>query len=224
MGRIYDSLTKFFEKPLEILAKEYGYSEENLLILKDEKESLKKQFPGTWNNISSCLHNADERGVWEYAKDLVSSWVFEDYILKLFEKNGLLAKLSGGDRTRKILPNTRISSSSDFSIECPEVNGTKRKVELINSYTSYWKEKNKLDLRDNKYSRLKREESIILGIDFYYRDFFLIDLRREYEVDFIKEHKPFGGKAAYAVNIKNIGTYPFKENVFLAKVKEIICG
>ena len=96
-------------------AKELGYKEENILILKGQENELKSQYSECYDNIQSCRHNRDTRTPMEYAQDLVASWIFEDYIVKKIQENPLLEiLLAGADKKREIL-NVDINEPLDKS-------------------------------------------------------------------------------------------------------------
>ena len=84
-------------------AKELGYKEENILILKGQENELKSQYSECYDNIQSCRHNRDTRTPMEYAQDLVASWIFEDSLVKEMNKVGCQMFLSGAEQTRREL-------------------------------------------------------------------------------------------------------------------------
>lgn len=195
-SNIYSKLSELYKIPLIQVAQSLNYSESNILILKQDFSVLKERYPQVWLNISSCVHNADRRTPEEYALDLVSSWVFEDTLLKYGSKH-LSLTLNGADRTREILSNTRVSSASDFML-------AGRCLEVVNSYTKYWKVKKQIDLRDNKYNKLKAKKSLLLCVDVYSKNFFVLDLTKDIPFKYIESHEFYGGKSAYRLYIENI--------------------
>ena len=88
MTHTYKELSNFFEMRLELLAKKLNYSESNILVLEGNEEELKNLYPDVHANILSCIHNRDGRSPMEYARDLVSSWIFEDYMVQKFHSLG----------------------------------------------------------------------------------------------------------------------------------------
>jgi hypothetical protein len=109
--------------------------------------------------------------------------------------------LSGADRNRKILSNTRTSTASDYIVSTPD--GLCLKIELVNDYTGFWYRKQKLHLRDNKYNQLARQKSLLLAIALSpdIRQFALFDFRYDIPAKYIESHFPYGGKPAYELSI-----------------------
>ena len=145
-----------------------------IYILEDNFEKLQIEYPNIWKSLQSCKHQRDKRTIEEYAKDLVSSWIYEDTILN-YLKDNFEIDLYGSDKERNILPNSKVSSDSDF---CIKKNGKLVNIELVNSYTNYWKAYQRIDLRDNKFEKLKDKQAILICIDVYNKEFYLIDLKK----------------------------------------------
>lgn len=198
MNNINNLLSKLYKKPLWQVAKKLGYNESNVLILQDNFDELKIKYPNVWQIIISCAHNKDKRSFEDYSKDLVSSWIFEDTLLHYIKKFGINIKLNGSDVRRNILSNIQIKSDSDYVIT---LNKIKRNAELITSYTNYWKLNNRIDLRDNKYLKLKQSNSLVICVDLYNRNFFILDLNNTY-AKYIEHHKPYN-KSAYQIYLDN---------------------
>ncbi len=194
----YIGSQSFFKYPLIEVARRLDYSQDNILILQGDIETLQKLYPEIYENIMSCHHHRDNRTPLEYAQDLVASWLVEDSFLKVLNTNGLYTKLDGADHNRKILANVRTSASSDFIVS---YNGNSRKLELMNDYTGYWARTGVLDLRDSKYKSLKAEESLFLAVSVTTKDFALFDFSDEIKAKFIPSHHPYGGKSAYQIDI-----------------------
>ena len=174
MSNIYNALSNLFNKKLTDVAKDYNYSTSNIYILEDNFEKLQIEYPNIWKSLQSCKHQRDKRTIEEYAKDLVSSWIYEDTILN-YLKDNFEIDLYGSDKERNILPNSKVSSDSDF---CIKKNGKLVNIELVNSYTNYWKAYQRIDLRDNKFEKLKDKQAILICIDVYNKEFYLIDLKK----------------------------------------------
>lgn len=189
---------EFFKFPIVEVATRLGYSQDNLLILKGDIQSLQRSFPETYNNIMSCRHHRDARTPLEYAQDLVASWLVEDSFLEVLNSDNLRAVLDGADHDRKILANVKTSASSDFIVS---YNGKSRKLELMNDYKGHWKRTGQLDLRDSKYRSLTEERSLFLAVSITTKDFALFDFEKEINAKYIPSHYPYGGKPAYEIKI-----------------------
>ncbi|MBT7557017.1 hypothetical protein HN615_08840 [Candidatus Woesearchaeota archaeon] len=205
MSNIYNSLSNLFNKKLADIAKEYNYSNSNIYILENNFKKLQMEYPDIWKSLQSCKHQRDKRTIEEYAKDLVSSWIYEDTVL-IYLKDDFEIDLYGADKERNILPNSKVSSGSDF---CIKKNGKLVSIELVNSYTNYWKTYQRIDLRDNKFEKLKDKQAILICIDIYNKEFYLIDLKKINDnIKYIKYHKPYG-KPAYQIFLENTKVFSF---------------
>ena len=85
------------------MAREFNYSKENYLILARRNKQLQKDFPQIWENIQSCAYCADGRSSIEYARDLVASWLVEDYFLHLLTEAGCEATAAGADKRLSLI-------------------------------------------------------------------------------------------------------------------------
>ena len=210
----YKETVKLF-KQLSQVASELGYSKENILILENKESELKRLFPNVWNNIFSCSHHRDKRTPFEYAQDLVASWFMEDYFLKRLKESGVEIDLNGADKERKILPNLKVSTNSDYIIS---FKGKTRIVEFMVDYTGYWTRSNKIDLRDNKYLKLSSNESLFIGLSTLDKKFILLDFKTEINAIFIPSHYPYGGKPAYTIKILDGNLLNFDVNDLVSKI------
>ena len=100
----YSEYSKMFREGIVAKARELNYSAENLCILEGNITLLREQFPNTYSNLMSCLHNRDSRQPMDYAKDLVASWIFEDTIVQKLSEYGIATTLAGADSNRELLP------------------------------------------------------------------------------------------------------------------------
>ena len=209
---------EFFHRPLDEVAAEYGYSDDNLLILRGNGEELRARFPRIYQNIMSCEYQADQRMPMEYAQDLVASWLIEDYFLKDMSPDPEHAgqysiSLNGADRRRQILANTRVSASSDFMVEKGR---TRIKLELMNNYTDYWQRMGILHLRDWKYQKMQESRSLFVAVAMHTREFAIFDFREDVPAEYVPTHKGYGYKPAYALSIPAQMFHPL-ENKGIAK-------
>ena len=218
----FNGLQNFFGKPLVEKAEELGYSADNILILKGKMDELRRKYPETYSNLYTCDHNRDKRAPEEYAKDLVASWVFEDYILYCLKNDDFEISLEGADKERRLLPHSDVKSDSDFLLV---KNGVSVLIELATDYINYWKTCGKIDLRDSKYKKLSDSGSILLGISILDRTFFIIDFRdKNINADYFPMYKPYGYKPAYSINLKNCGAvfHKFSESNIINELLRIL--
>jgi len=154
------------------------------------------------------------RSAEEYAKDLVSSWVYEDSVFRYLSKFFDIS-LEGGDKHRKILDHSKVSSTSDYVIKSE---GQEVAIELINSYTNYWKKSQRIDLRDNKFTKLRNDKSILLCVDLFNKEFYVVDLNdKNLKHEYTPFHKPYG-KPAYQIDISDISIH----ELTMPKMKDIL--
>ena len=111
----YEGLSNYFNQPLSDFAKNLGYNESNILILEGKLDQLQNRYINIYTNLLSCHHHSDRRTPLEYGKDLVASWLFEDYFINEMQNDEFEIQLAGADRTRQILPNQRTSTFSMLS-------------------------------------------------------------------------------------------------------------
>lgn len=213
----YDGVSKFFGRPLDEVAEELGYDEDNILVLQNKEEELEARYPQTHKNILSCGYLADHRTPMEYARDLVASWLIEDHFLKCLQSPDYTLCHAGADRGRKILPRARVSASSDFLVE---MGGRGIKLELMNDYTGFWAKHHVLHLRDDKYKRLKESGSLFIAIAVPTREFAIYDFREEIEAAYILSHRLYGGKSAYELPIPAEMLCPIEEDNMAQAIAE----
>lgn len=224
-SNVYTMLEKFFDYPLIMIAKELGYSEENILILEGNIDKLKSDYLDIYNNLKTCNHNRDSRTEIEYAQDLICSWIFEDYLIYNLKLNGLNIELSGADCERKILKSSSVSTKSDLVVR-----GKKQKmyIELVNDYRGYWFKYNKVDLRDDKYLHIKElasnnAKSFLLGIDFCHKKFFLFDIINNQDVKYEPFHYAYK-KPVYSIDLNNTEYFDFSFAKIYEQIKKNLVG
>jgi len=215
----FEYLNNFYDCGLINKAIELNYSESNKVILSGDDIKLKNNYPVVYENLKSCRHNRDSRTIMQYGQDLVASWIFEDDLLKKLITLGLSIEGAGADRERQILTNSRVSSSSDFLIS---LNGREVKLELMTDYSGYWSKTKQLDLRDSKYLKMKRENSILLGISLCDSKYVVIDFDKEVSAEYIPRHFPYGNKPAYKIYLNKFNLEPLDLKQIAEALKEII--
>ena len=201
------------------LANELNYPESSKCILSGDENRLKILFPQTYSNLMSCGHHRDNRSPMEYGMDLVASWLFEDYLIKELTNVGLLITGDGADKNREVLPNTKVSASSDCVVSH---NDRTRGLEIMNDYTCWWRRTHKIDLRDQKYNKIARTNSIFLGISNADNTYILIDKICDFPAKFIASHKPYGYKPAYQLTITDADLKPLDFNILANNIKALL--
>lgn len=180
------------------IAERLGYPESSICVLKGDIDVLEKEFPKTYSNLMGCNHNRDNRAPIQYGKDLVASWIYEDFLMEQLKLVGITIEGAGADKNREILAHAKVSAASDCLVT---YNGKSRKLEIMNDYKGYWANNRCLDLRDAKYEKLSRENSIFLGVAPLHKKYVILDFSEKIEATFIPHHPPYGFKSVYQVPI-----------------------
>lgn len=195
------------------VARSLGYPESTVCVLKGDANVLKRDFPTTYSNLKSCRYDMDKRTYIQYGQDLVASWIYEDYLIGELTRAGLAVIRAGTDRERKILSHTKVSSTSDCLVT---YDGHSRKLEIMNDYNGYWEQRGTVDLRDDKYSRLKQEKALFIGVAPQEKKYVLLDFAEDIDSVYIEKHDPYGGKPVRSISVRKD---QFHEVDFL----EIVC-
>lgn len=213
-------------RDLSVLGKILGYKEPIILVLKGEEEKLAKKYPGVYETIKSCKHNRDKRTPFEYAQDLVASWLFEDFLVirsnEYAEKTNedFHLELAGRDKEREILPTKKIEGTSDclFTYE-----GVTIPVEIMTDYTGYFNKNKQVDLRDNKYPNLLKSKSILVGISTVDTTYILLDFTTDKVPSAYKHFHHAWKKDVYTIEFDANGIESYKFNVLkvMEKLMEI---
>lgn len=201
------------------IAKSLNYPDSSICVLSGDMDTLQESFPDTYSNLLSCRHNRDRRTPIEYGQDLVASWLFEDYLMRELTIAGLNIEGAGADKNREILPNTKVSSSSDSTVS---FQGRQRGLEIMNDYTGWWRKTHHIDLRDQKYNKIVKTKSIFLGISNSDNSYVLIDSMADFPSKFIQAHAPYGFKPAYQLTIRDDNMSPLDFKVLASQIKGLI--
>lgn len=199
---IYEKIDRLFiERGTSVYkeAEKLNFGPVNLAILAGNMEYVKVNAPATYQNVMSCSHQADARSPFVYVRDIVASWVYEEYVRDvLTARCGFDVELAGADKDRTILPTSKVSNSADFIWH--RADGPDRSIELVCDYGGFWSQKCVMHLRDNKYIHLKESGSILMGIDSKNRMVYLIDFaNNKIHAQYLLSHHAYGDKPAYAI-------------------------
>lgn len=214
----FTGLSQYFYHGIVNKAIELNYSEPNILILQGEETLFRKKFPHMWTTIESCGHHRDNRTPFEYARDLVASWVFEDCVIGSLRDSGLEITHGGSDKCRNILPDDMVTSNSDAMLI---LDNKSIPIEIMCDYTGFWTNKGKIDLRDNKYQKLSDTQSIFMGFSTTDNKMILLDFDSELNVEYIASHRPYGNKPAYSILIENSAIQPFTTTEMVNTIKNM---
>lgn len=215
--RTYQKIARLLGDLLTI-AEQFHYPSSSICVLKGNETELYKAYPETYKNLMTCSHHSDKRKMMDYGKDLVASWIMEDSVQQKLKETGLMINKAGADRERIVLPNSKVSSSSDYDVF---YQGIKRKLELLCDYSDYWKREKRCHLRDKKYPRACKTHSIVLGIakDSY----LLINDISMYQHKYIESHPPYGDKPAEEITLTDADlSEPLDYGTITRRINEMI--
>ena len=146
----------------------------------------------------------DSRSSINYARELVLGWIVEDCLIGAINACGFKCESFGGDRIRELISNSEnITGSSDLKVEVIE--GKSVLIEVTTDYTAYWKRNGVMDLRNDKYNNIVKEDGCVLGIDFRQGEFCFFHILQT-PATYLEEH-PVWKKPAYEISIKGV---PFR--------------
>jgi hypothetical protein len=182
--------------------------------------------------VRGTRHHRNHRDVRIYIGDLLLGWVVQDAVTMLLRKAGYECLPAGADAARQLLTGRQVTEEPDLWLRTPT--GEIWWLDVLTDYPmkrgalSYWLEKRRCDLRDNKFKRLmeKREEGArvgLIGVSIGTKKYFGLaltdDLMEELEnppkrnrrIQRIKTHWPYGGKPAISLNLRLLGVqfHPF---------------
>ena len=142
-------------------------------------------------------HFKDKRRGFEYAVDLILGWLVEDGVSFFLNKNNVLTSLNGSDSTREFLTKFQISTDADLSIN----SNTSANLEVFCDWSNTWKRYNHADFRDQKFQKLKKTKSWVLGISPKISKGFLLDVKlHSHLFERSESIKGYGGKPGFTVN------------------------
>ena len=217
----YSGVQLCFKKPLAEVAKSLHYEESNIVILEGDETRLREEFPEVYKNLLSCKHHADARTPFQYGQDLVASWLFEDTFLLAFTKTDKLTiNLDGADKKRVILSSVRTSAASDYLVSTGY--GNSRKLELMCDYTGFWARTGKLHLRDEKYSKMKKSQSLFIAVSVTKKEFAIFDFASPIPAKYLPRHFLYGGKPAYELNISSSLMIPYTSDNLIAEIEKAL--
>lgn len=218
----FESLSDFFGQNIIEYAIEYGYSLPNILILEGNAKRLEEEYPDTYNVLLSCNALKDNRTAMSYGQDLVSSWLFEDYIYDQLKTRGMDIVLSGSDKDRVILPPKKVTASSDYMVYKGE--DRRYAVELVTDYTGFWIRNRKMHIRADIYAYLLDNNGFILGVSMKdnERSFGIIEVSPHLPILKLDRHALYGGKPAVEIALPEHFFTDFYEDDIAYYLKEEI--
>lgn len=156
-------------------AMEHGYPMEAILAVGDDHNTFKIMFPDLLDRLQGNTNQLDDRSPWEFIHNIALSWITEDFTLECLHREGMKIN-SFGDQQERDFTRTVIKGDPDFILNLKWADSY---IELIQTYTNYWVDHGRYDLRHNKLSKMKAladggsTKSLILGLDIKNKRFFL---------------------------------------------------
>ena len=222
-------LQTHYNRTLLSVAKELGYSEQNLDILGGdftnigEKKRIYKKHKKLFDDFLADERNKglmDGRQVYEYFKDLISGWIGEDLLIKALNEYGFTASLSNADSDRVIKTNyVGVTSEPDIKIE---YEGNIRYLELMEALTpveSY----GQFDMRLSKAKNQFNRKNLFLLHGLADGKYLLIDFMRENITLTCNYPNPrFGNKPCSVVNFAENGIKMQDIALFWESLKDVM--
>jgi len=184
--------------------------------------------------VKGTRHHRNHRDVRTYIGDLLLGWVMQDAITMLLRNSGYECYPAGADAARQLLTGRQVTEEPDLWLRTPV--GEIWWLDVLTDYPmkcgalSYWLEKKRCDLRDNKFKQLmaKRKEGAqvgIIGVSVGTKKYFGLALtddlleelanppKRNRRIQRIETHWAYGGKPVVSLNLRLLGIqfYPFHE-------------
>ena len=199
-----------YNRSLVSVAKELGYSEQNLDILGcdaknvDQKKSVYKKYKKLFDSFLKDEWNkslVDGRNVLDYFKDLISSWIGEDLLVKALNEYGFTASLANADKDRVIKTERReVTGEPDIKVE---YEGCTRYIELMDALSPV-ERYGQFDLRLSKAKNQFARKTIFLLHGLADNKFILIDFMRDnVTVTYNYPNPRFGNKPCSVVKFED---------------------
>lgn len=166
-GRVFDKIKATYPRSTQ-------------LVLDEEFHQLGVEFPGIMARLHSCSYNRDNRSIEEFAINVATSWVIEDFALTLVNYyTDIRMRLGGTDRDREFQRSRNITTAPDFIIK--NYGGEDILVEFIVDNFGYYNKIGKFYLRDWKLDNLikssETKQTMIFSLNLKDKTFFLQDVR-----------------------------------------------
>ena len=154
-----------------------------------------------YKTLRTCKHARDKRSITGFAKEMVTNWILEDFIVNTLRKMGYKVWHNGVDRKREFLPSHLVDSSPDFRVM---IDGTMYYVEMIADWLNFWERAEYGHMRDNKLPNLvklsKDQFVTVLCVDLVNRSYGFVEI--EPDTPCVGKPNPiWDGKLAYNLTI-----------------------
>ena len=232
--RLLNELLSEIGMSVEQIVQGYPESDLYLRLLGLRGEWTEQDSRTLEERVKGTRHHRNHRDVRTYIGDLLLGWVVQDAVTTLLQKAGYECRPTGADAARQLLIGRQVTEEPDLRLRTPT--GEIWWLDVLTDYPmrqgalSYWLEKRRCDLRDNKFKRLmaKREEGAqvgLIGVSVGAKSYFglalsddlLVELenppKRNRRIQRIETHWAYGGKPVISLNLRLLGVqfYPFYE-------------
>ena len=232
--RLLDELLNEVGMSVEQIVQSYPEGDLYLRLLGLKGEWAEQDSKAIEERVKGTRHHRNHRDVRTYIGDLLLGWVMQDAVTVLLRKAGYECHPAGANATRQLLTGWQVTEEPDLWLRTTL--GETWWLDVLTDYPmrrgalSYWLEKRRCDLRDNKFKRLmaKREEGAqvgLIGVSVGVKQYFGLALsddlleelenppKRNRRVQRLETHWPYGGKPVVSLNLRLLGVQfrPFHE-------------
>ena len=222
-------LQTHYHHSLLSVAKELGYSEQNLDILgcdftnKEEKKRIYIKHKKLFDEFLADERNKglmDGRKVYEYFKDLIASWIGEDLLVKALNEYGFNASVANADRDRVIKTNyIGVTGEPDIKIE---YEGNIRYLELMDALSPV-EEYGQFDMRLSKAKNQYTRKNLFLLHGLADGKYVLIDFMRDnVTVTYNYPNPRYGNKPCSVVRLQENGIQMHDIAIFWESLRDIM--
>ena len=222
-------LQTHYSRSLLSVAQELGYSEQNIDILGgnfnniEEKKRIYKKHKKLFDEFLADERNKglmDGRKVYEYFKDLISSWIGEDLLVKALNEYGFTASIANADKDRVIKTNyVGVTGEPDIKIE---YEGNVRYLELMDALSPV-ETYGQFDMRLSKAKNQFNRKNLFLLHGLADGKYVLIDfLRDNLSVTYNLPNPRFGNKPCSVVKMQENGIKMYEMSIFWESLRDIM--
>ena len=207
-----DFLQTHYNRSLASVARELGYSEQNLDLLECNgedaaaKKAIYKKYRGLFDAFLKDERNkalVDGRNVLDYFKDLIASWVGEDLLVRALNEYGFTASLANADSDR-VIKTKRVNVTGEPDIKV-ELEGNVRYLELMDALSPV-ERYGQIDLRLDKAKNQFNRKTLFLLHGLADGKYLLVDfLRDNITVTYNCPNPRYGNKPSSIVSFKENG-------------------
>ena len=164
------------------------------------------------NTLLYTEHNKDSRDLISYAREVLFSWIIEDVLFYLLDRDNLEVCRFGSDSNRKFTNGMKILSDPDLLIR----NNQNVYLEVISNYPyaesdTYWESVGYFDLRDHKLKNLlfksQNSKVFIIGINVKRCEFFIKEINKQMEHEQISAQYNEWGKKTNRIYLDDLQFY-----------------